>query len=210
VRAVIAQLEGVLRERKPTRVVIGVGGVGYEVLVSLSTFAALPDEGKTVSLRVHTHVREDAIQLFGFHTELERGLFEQLIRVNGVGPRLAQAVLSGMAPRDLVAALGREDVAALCAIPGVGLKTAQRMLVDLRDRVGALAAALEPGAEPDPMPARETGDGRLEAITSALVNLGTARPRSERVAREVLEEKAGRDEPSLEALIRAALRRLAR
>ena len=205
----IAQLEGVLREKRPTRAVIAVGGVGYEVLVSLSTFTALPDEGKTVSIRVHTHVREDAIQLFGFHTELERVLFEQLIRVSGIGPRLAQAVLSGMAPPDLVAALGGGDLAALCAIPGIGAKTAQRILVDLRDRVAAIAATHELGAPPTPATSRDPADERLEAIASALVNLGTARPRAERVARDVL-EAADEPEVPLETLIRAALRRLAR
>jgi Holliday junction DNA helicase RuvA len=201
----IAHLEGVLREKTPTRAVVSVGGVGYEVLLSLSTFAALPDEGKTVSLRIHTHVRDDAIQLFGFHTDLERTLFELLIRTSGVGPKLAQAVLSGMAPRDLVAALGREDLAALVAIPGVGMKTAQRILVDLRDRVVALADA---GA-PEPAPAERGTPDRLEAVASALVNLGTPRPRAERVAREAL-DAASSDAVALEALVRDALRRLAR
>jgi len=201
----IAHLEGVLREKAPTRAVVSVGGVGYEVLLSLSTFAALPDEGKTVSLRIHTHVRDDAIQLFGFHTDLERTLFEQLIRTSGVGPKLAQAVLSGMAPRDLVAALGREDLAALVAIPGVGMKTAQRILVDLRDRVAALAEAVAP----EPAPAERAAPDRLEAVASALVNLGTPRPRAERVAREAL-DAAATDGVALEALVRDALRRLAR
>ena len=201
----IAHLEGVLREKTPTRAVVSVGGVGYEVLLSLSTFAALPDEGKTVSLRIHTHVRDDAIQLFGFHTDLERTLFELLIRTSGVGPKLAQAVLSGMAPRDLVAALGREDLAALVAIPGVGMKTAQRILVDLRDRVVALADA---GA-PEPAPAERGTPDRLEADASAHVTLGTPRPRAERVAREAL-DAASSDAVALEALVRDALRRLAR
>jgi Holliday junction DNA helicase RuvA len=205
---VIAGLEGVLREKRPTRAVVAVGGVGYEVLVSLSTFAALPDEGKTVSLRIHTHVREDAIQLFGFHTELERALFEQLIRVSGVGPRLAQAVLSGMAPPDLVAALGAGDLAALCAIPGIGAKTAQRMLVELRDRVAALAMPPD-AAAPSRAASRDPDDERREAIASALVNLGTARPRAERVAQEV-HEAADDPDAALETLIRDALRRLAR
>ena len=205
-RAMIARLEGVLREKAPTRAIVSAGGVGYEVLVSLSTFAALPDEGKTVSLRIHTHVREDALQLFGFHTDLERALFEQLIRVNGVGPRLAQALLSGMSPRDLVAALARGDAAPLCAVPGIGAKTAQRIVLDLRERAAALSAA---GAHAEEGPALPPppGDERLEGVVSALVNLGTARPRAERAAREALDAAA--DAP-LEQLVRAALRRLAR
>jgi Holliday junction DNA helicase RuvA len=203
----IAHLEGVLREKSPTRAVVMVGGVGYELHVSLATFGALPDEGKPVSLRVHTHVREDAIQLFGFHTDLERALFEQLIRTSGVGPKLAQAVLSGMAPRDLVAALAREDVAALRAIPGIGVKTAQRLLVDLRDRVGELAAAaaVEPGAGPSQV---STPDP-FEEVVSALVNLGSTRSRAEKVAREVADELGGAD-TQLETWVRAALRRLSR
>lgn len=201
----IAHLEGVLRERTPTRVIVGVAGVGYEVLVSLSTFSALPDEGKTVSLRVYTHVREDAIQLFGFHTDLERALFEQLIRVNGVGPRLAQALLSGIAPRDLAAALARGDAAPLCAVPGIGAKTAQRLVLDLRERAAALAAAATPAAEPAAPAA--ASDQRLEGVVSALVNLGTARARAERAARDAAE--AAPDAP-LEQLVREALRRLAR
>jgi Holliday junction DNA helicase RuvA len=202
---VIAHLEGVLREKAPTRAIVSVAGVGYEVLVSLSTFSALPDEGKTVSLRVHTHVREDAIQLFGFHTDLERALFEQLIRVNGVGPKLAQALLSGLPPRDLASALARGDAAPLCAVPGIGAKTAQRLVLDLRERAAALAAADAPAADPEP-PAGGDG-GRLEEVASALANLGTARPRAERAARDALDAAP---EASLEQLVRAALRRLAR
>jgi Holliday junction DNA helicase RuvA len=201
---VIAHLEGVLREKAPTRAIVSVAGVGYEVLVSLSTFSALPDEGKTVSLRVHTHVREDAIQLFGFHTDLERALFEQLIRVNGVGPRLAQALLSGIAPRDLAAALARGDAAPLCAVPGIGAKTAQRLVLDLRERAAALAAAAAPAAEPASAP---PADERLEGVVSALANLGTARARAERAARDAVD--AAPDAP-LEQLVREALRRLAR
>lgn len=201
----IAHLEGILRQKAPTRAIVSTGGVGYEVLVSLSTFSALPDEGKTVSLRIYTHVREEAIQLFGFDTDLERALFEQLIRVNGVGPRLAQALLSGVAPRDLVAMLARGDAASLCAVPGIGAKTAQRIVLDLREHAVTLAAAEGP---PEPAsPPVAASDERLEAMISALMNLGTARPRAERVARDALD--ATPDAP-LEQLVRIALQRLAR
>jgi len=205
---VIGHLEGVLREKSPTRAIVMAGGVGYELHVSLTTFAALPDAGKTVSLRVHTHVRDDAIQLFGFHTDLERALFEQLIRTSGVGPKLAQAVLSGMAPRDLLAALAREDLAALRGIPGIGVKTAQRLLVDLRDRVGELlaAAAQEPGA---PAAAATPSGDAFEEVVSALVNLGAVRARAERVAREVADELGGAETP-IETWVRTALRKLSR
>lgn len=203
----IAHVEGVLREKTPTRAVVMVGGVGYELHVSLTTFSALPDIGKPVSLRVHTHVREDAIVLFGFHTDLERALFEQLIRTSGVGPKLAQAVLSGMPPRDLLAALAREDLVALRAIPGIGTKTAQRLLVDLRDRIGELAAsvAAEPGGVPGAAPASDA----LEEVVSALVNLGAPRARAERAAREVADE-SGVAGGAIEDWVRAALRRLSR
>jgi holliday junction DNA helicase RuvA len=154
---------------------------------------------------VHTHVREDAIQLFGFHTDLERALFEQLIRVNGVGPRLAQALLSGIAPRDLAAALARGDAAPLCAVPGIGAKTAQRLVLDLRERAAALAAAAAPAAEPAAPVAPP--DQRLEGVVSALVNLGTARARAERAARDAVDATP---DASLEELVREALRRLAR
>lgn len=199
----IAHLEGVLREKTPTRAIVSVAGVGYEVFVSLSTFAALPDEGKTVSLRIHTQVREDAIQLYGFHTDLERSLFELLIRVNGVGPKLAQALLSGLPPRELAAALARGDAAPLCAVPGIGAKTAQRLVLDLRERAAALA--MEDPSEP--APAADAADERAEEIVSALVNLGTPRQRAERAARAALETAP--DAP-LEQLVRAALRTLAR
>jgi holliday junction DNA helicase RuvA len=204
----IAHLEGVLREKTATRAIVAVGGVGYEVQISLTTFGALPDPGKSVSLRIHTHVREDALQLFGFHTELERALFEQLIRTSGVGPKLAQSVLSGMAPRDLLTALTREDLAALRAVPGIGLKTAQRLLVDLRDRVGDLAAAAagEGGAA---ITAAAPVPDAFEEVVSALVNLGTQRARAERVAREVADE-IGDAETAIETWVRAALRKLSR
>ncbi len=201
----IAHLEGLLREKRPTRAVINVGGVGYEVWISLSTFTALPDEGKSVSLRIHTHVRAESLALFGFHTDLERALFELLIRVNGVGPKLAQAVLSGVEPASLVSAIHSGDLATLRGVPGVGVKTAQRILVDLRDQVAELAAG---AARPPVAAPPNEEEERIDAVISALVNLGTARPRAERAAAEAAREAAEGD--SIEALIRGALRRLAR
>ena len=184
---------------------IDVGGVGYEVWISLSTYSALPDEGKTLSLRIHTHVRAESLALFGFHTDVERGLFELLIRVNGVGPKLAQAVLSGVEPAALVGAIRAEDLAMLRSVPGVGVKTAQRILVDLRDQVDDLGSAQAAAAIPPPEDAEAQ---RIEAVVSALVNLGTARPRAERAALDAARESPESD--SIETLIRGALRRLAR
>ncbi len=202
----IARVEGRLIEKAPTRAVVDVGGVGYELLLSLSTYVELPDEGKTVALRVHTHVREDVLQLFGFHSERERAVFELLIRISGVGPKLAQAILSGIDPAALVEAVRGGDVPALRAIPGVGPKTAERIVVELRDRVLELAETPEAPAGSGRGGAR--GEGRVEEAVSALVNLGTPRARAERAAEQAAEELGA--EAAIEALVRAALRRLAR
>jgi Holliday junction DNA helicase RuvA len=203
---VIARLEGVLIERTPTRVVIDVGGVGYEALIPLSTFGRLPDEGKTVALRIHTHVREDALLLFGFATALERAAFALLLHASRVGPRLAQTILSGIDADVLVRAIQRGDLATLRSVPGVGAKLAERIIVELRDRVAELVdIEREPSARAGPSRAPE--DGRRSELISALVNLQTPRPKAERVAEEVFAELA---EAPIEELVRAALQRLAR
>jgi Holliday junction DNA helicase RuvA len=201
----IARLEGLLVERSPTRVVIDVGGVGYEALIPLSTFSRLPDEGKTVALRIHTHVREDALQLFGFATELERAAFGLLLHASRVGPRLAQTILSGIDAAALVRAIECGDLATLRSVPGVGAKLAERIVVELRDRVAELVAIER---APAAAPARRDGDGRRSELVSALVNLQTPRPKAERVAEEVV-RGCGEDAP-IEELVRAALQRLAR
>jgi len=200
---VIAWVEGVLRTREPTRVVIDVGGVGYELHVPLSTFGVLPDSGKTVSLHVYTHAREGAIELYGFATPRERALFELLLRANRVGPRLAQTILSGIAAGPLLAALRGGDVAMLRRIPGVGAKMAEKMIVDLRDRAMEMNASDEPGVSGRDAREREVAD----QVLSALTNLGYPRSQAERVVEAVAAE-AG-DETSIEAWIRIALRRLA-
>jgi Holliday junction DNA helicase RuvA len=193
---VIAQLEGVIAEKTPDLLVLDVHGVGYELRVPLSTFFALPDEGKVVRLRVHTHVREDAFWLFGFATELERTLFRLLLGASGVGPKLALAILSGLPVERLVAALRAGDLASLVGIPGVGKKTAERMVVELRDRVGALELASAPAG-----PARDDAAASAE---SALVNLGYPRAHAEKAVRRALETLP--ESPGLEALIKEALR----
>jgi holliday junction DNA helicase RuvA len=204
---VIARLEGRLLERTPTRVVIDIGGVGYEASIPLSTFAKLPDEGKTVALRIHTHVREDALQLFGFATELERAAFDLLLHASRVGPKLAQTILSGIDAAVLVRAIERGDVATLRSVPGVGAKLAERIILELRDRVGELVDV--DGSPGGPAAAPGGGDDAQRGeLVSALVNLQTPRPRAERVAEEIL---SGRDaDTPIEELVRAALQRLAR
>ena len=195
----IAHLSGTLLDKQVPRLVVDVGGVGYEVLVPLSTFYAIGDAGSRVALRVHTHVREDLIQLFGFASSLELELFERLISVNGIGPKLALAALSGIEPGDLVTAVRTSDVARLTKIPGVGRKTAERLVVELRDRLpkGAVEAA-EAG------PA--AGDSVKSDLMSALVNLGYQRAAAETAVDRSLRASDSRD---FEPLLRAALKLLA-
>jgi Holliday junction DNA helicase RuvA len=190
----IARLEGLLAEKTPERVILDVGGVGYEVRVPLSTFLELPDCGKTVRLRVHTYVRDDALHLYGFNSEAERVAFATLLGINGVGPRLALAILSGVPVARLAQAVRRGDLALLRGIPGVGPKTAERIVVELRDKAHRLESVAPAAA----------GDADEEAAISALQNLGYTAALAEKAvrgARERLGEK-----PPLEALIREALR----
>lgn len=192
----IARLEGRLAARTPGEIVIDVGGVGYQTFVSLQTFAHLPALGETVALVVYTHVREDALQLFGFRSEGERALFLNLKEVSGIGPRLALNILSGVPAEELETALREGDVARLVAIPGVGRKTAERMIVELREKVGRLAAASSapPAAE---LPSRDA--------VSALVNLGYRAPEAERAVRQAASSGA----KSFDEIVREALRSLA-
>jgi Holliday junction DNA helicase RuvA len=205
---VIAWLEGLLRERAPTRIVLDVNGVGYELLISLTTFERLPDTGKTVSLHVYTNVGENVLQLFGFASLGERDVFELLLKANRVGPKLAQAILSGLPPEPLVSALRDGDVRALRGIPGVGPKMAERMVVELRERAGELAGALGRAlASADGGPGESAADLR-DQVLSALVNLGYPRAQAERAVDAALAD-AG-EEASVEEAIRAALRGLAK
>ncbi len=200
----IAWLEGKLREKTPTRVVLDVGGVGYELLVSLQTFESLPEAGKTVALHVRTVVREDAFLLYGFSAPLERDAFDLLVRANRVGPRLAQAILSGVKPQALLRALWEGDVEALQRAPGVGPKMAQRMSLELRDGAGEL---VEQRHLPAASGGEATAPGEVrDELLSALVNLGYPRNQAERVAEQSARE-AG-EGASIESLIRIALKRL--
>ena len=202
----IARLEGVLLEQQPTRIVIDVGGVGYAVHVPLSTFTELPDLGASVTLQIYTHAHEGAIQLFPYCSTAERVAFELLLRANRVGPRLAQTILSGISPAELLEAIRGENVGALRAVPGIGTKMAERILLELRDRVDDLAVATGRGAERRPEPSAE--DSAREQTLSALLNLGYPRTEAERVLVDAAEE-AGSD-ATLEVLVRASLKRLLR
>ncbi len=163
----IASLTGTLIEKSPTRLVVDVGGVGYEVLVPLSTFYGLGEPGTPVVLRIHTHVREDIIALYGFATGLEQTLFQRLIAINGIGPKLALAVLSGIDSEEFVRAIHAQDVARLTKIPGVGKKTAERIGLELKDRLPAAIAAAAPPTG--------SGDRLRDDLLSALMNLGYQR-----------------------------------
>jgi holliday junction DNA helicase RuvA len=178
---VIARLTGTVLEKHPNRVVVDVAGVGYDVLVPLSTFYGLGDAGARVQLRVHTHVREDTIALYGFASALEQDLFERLISISGIGPKLALAVLSGIDPGELVRAIRTQDVARLTRIPGVGKKTAERIGLELKDR-------LPHGIGPHggPLDGAEEGGGLRDDLLSALANLGYQRAAAEKAVDAVL------------------------
>lgn len=192
----IAQLRGVLVEKHPNQAVVETGGVGYDVTIPVSTFTHLPDAGAEVRLRIHTHVREDALALYGFLTSDEKALFEKLIGVSGIGPTLAVKVLSGVAAADLVNALRRGEVERLVRIPGVGKKTAERMVLELRDKLPAVT-----GEEPA-VPAAETLAPVEQDVLSALLNLGCARPQAEAAVRKA---KAAGVSADFEPLFRRAL-----
>jgi holliday junction DNA helicase RuvA len=194
----IALLRGTLIEKAPSRVVVDVGGVGYDVQVPLSTFYALGEPGTGVLLRIHTHVREDALALFGFKTGLEQDLFERLISISGIGPKLALAVLSGIEPADLIRAIRVQDVARLTKIPGVGKKTAERIGLELKDRLPQTAEATGPTPA-----AGDSDDQQRDDLLSALVNLGY-----QRVAAEKAIDKVTKAMPdaAFEQVLREALR----
>jgi Holliday junction DNA helicase RuvA len=173
----IAHLRGRILEKHTSHVILEAAGVGYEVTISVASFSGLPAEGAEVSLYIHTHVREDTLALYGFLRREEKQLFERLIGVSGIGPKLAITVLSGIAADALVTALRGNDLTALTRIPGVGKKTAERMVLELRDKLDGLAAA----------PAPRPTTGMEEDVVSALVNLGYQRGPAEQAVKRALE-----------------------
>jgi Holliday junction DNA helicase RuvA len=199
----ISHLRGRLLEKQPNRVTIDVLGVGYDVLVPLSTFYGLADLGEETALRIHTHVREDALLLYGFATRLELQLFERLISVSGIGPKLALAVLSGIEPNDLVTAIKQSDIARLTAIPGIGKKTAERIGLELKDKL----AAFLPSEPASAATAASAGDALRTDVLSALINLGYHRPLAERAADAAMTSSSA---GSFEQTLKLALRELAR
>jgi holliday junction DNA helicase RuvA len=198
----IGLLRGRIADKQPNTLIVDVQGVGYEVHVPLSTFYDAGDTGAEITLRIYTHVREDALQLYGFLTALERQLFEKLIGISGIGPKLAIAVLSGMDPRDLMTSVQRGDVARLTGIPGVGKKTSERIVLELRDRL----AQLPGGAPLDSAPSNGADRVRSDLL-SALQNLGYHRPQAEKAIDATLQTMSN---PTFEHALKAALRELMR
>lgn len=199
----IAHLKGILLTKSPQGIVLDVNGVGYEILVPLSTFYSLPKEKEVVSLNIHTHVREDTLCLFGFSTYLEKDVFRLLISVSGIGPKLAINILSGIGPHDLVAAISRADAPSLQSIPGVGRKTAERMVLELKEKVLKIGGNLE-------LPPARLSDGKdkkvLDDALSALLNLGYQKKSAQAAVEKAVQNLA---EVNLEGVIKEALRLLA-
>ena len=198
----IAQLRGLVLEKHPNRIVVDVGGVGYDVFVPLSTFYGLGEPGAEVALRIHTHVREDLIALYGFATLLEQELFERLIGIGGIGPKVALSVLSGIEPMELIRAIERGDVARLTAIPGVGKKTSERIVLELKDRLPRPQVAVVLAGD-------AAGGDHLDVrddVLSALVNLGYHRPLAERAVAKAVKQSPG---AGFEATLKQALREIA-
>jgi len=192
----IASLTGRLKRKATDYLIVDVVGVGYQVSVPLSSYSSLPEDGEEISLHIHTHLREDSLSLFGFLTEAEKNMFLLLMGVSGIGPKLALAVLSSLSVRDLSHAIQASDDSKLCSIPGIGKKTAARMVLELKDKLKHLAPStlLQAGA------GVMAGDG--EDAVSALVNLGYKKPLAEEAVRKIRSDRA--DLP-LETIIREAL-----
>jgi Holliday junction DNA helicase RuvA len=191
----IGYLKGVLLGKNPSSVLLDVNGVGYQVTIPVSTFYDLPDEGSALSLYIYTHVREDILALYGFRTTREKKLFEKLIGVTGIGPKMAISFLSGMTAEELIPAIQRQDIARLATIPGVGRKTAERVTMELRDQISSLLS--EVGA-------KATAEKPMqEDLISALTNLGYHRTLAERAVKAAL-EKASAD-AAFEDLLKQSL-----
>lgn len=202
----IAFLSGKLLEKEANSVIVDVRGVGYEITIPLSTFYELGDVGSDVNLRIFTYVREDTLQLFGFKTARERELYLKLISVQGIGAKSGIAMLSGMSADEIVAAIRTENLARLTSIPGVGRKTAERLVIELRDKVGELAAGMSEKASAQAATAIG-GDTVFDDALSALVNLGYQKQAAEKALQQVVKDGG---EMSVQKLLRQALQRLAK
>lgn len=205
----IAYLSGKLLEKQATSVIIEVGGVGYEVTIPLSTFYELGEEGADVALRIYTHVREDALQLFGFKSEREKQLYLKLISVQGIGAKSGISMLSGMSAEEIVTAIRTDNLARLTSIPGVGRKTAERLVIELRDKLNEFTAqtALERAASGTSAQAEAPADAVYDDAISALVNLGYQRNAAEKALKQAIKDGT---EISVQKLLRKSLQLLAK
>jgi len=194
----IAHLKGQLTYKSPEHTIVDVNGVGYLVFTPLSTYYALPSIGQTVSLKVHTRVREDEFKLFGFLTEEEQTIFQKLITINKVGPRLALGILSGMSPKDLLSAVMNNDYAKLSTIPGVGKKTAERLTMEMKDKLADMTLEMERSTDYIP-----TKQGFYDDALSALLNLGYKKPEAEKALKTIYSQN-GKD-AGLEEIIKESL-----
>ena len=199
----IAFLRGQVLDKQPNLLIVDVQGVGYQVHVPLSTYYDIGDQGADIALHIYAHVREEAFHLYGFLTTVEQQLFERLITIGGIGPKLAVAVLSGIGPLELVNAVQHSDIARLTGIPGVGRKTAERMILELKDRLAHLSLTQSTGEASTVAP----GERLRDDLLSALQNLGYHRPLAERAVDAMLSSTS---EPSFEHGLKAALRELVR
>ena len=193
----IAHLTGKLTHKSPVAIIIDVNGVGYQVFVPLSTFYALPELESKISLGIHTHMREEALKLFGFYTIDEKKIFEKLITINKVGPKLALTILSGMPPADILSTIDSNDIVKLSTIPGIGRKTAERLILEMRDKLDGLSLdfVATKGHGPE--------KGLFNDALSALVNLGYKKSQAEQTLKKVYAEKVGN--ASIENLIKDSL-----
>ena len=205
----IGHLSGTLLSKQATSLIVDVGGVGYEVTIPLSTFYDLEEAGSPVQLRIYTHVREDTLQLFGFKTSRERELFLKIISVSGIGPKLGITLLSGMSAEELIACIRSNDLARLTLIPGIGRKTAERLVIELREKITALASTQleEEASGKMPSSGEPTQDSVRSDAMSALLNLGYQRSAAEKAVDNALAEGG---ELSVESILRRVLRKLAR
>ncbi|HBR18037.1 MAG: Holliday junction DNA helicase RuvA [Deltaproteobacteria bacterium RIFCSPLOWO2_12_FULL_43_16] len=196
----IAHIKGKIIHKSPESVIVDVGGVGYEVHIPLSTYYKLPDVEEYVSLNTHTHIREDAMQLYGFFTQREKEIFQMLIAVSGVGPKLARNILSGIPADDLVTAVSSSDIARLKAIPGIGGKTAERLIVELKDKMTVINRSQESGVR------SQEYDVMSRDVLSALVNLGYKWALAEKAIEKVRKTNTG---AVFEVLLKESLKALA-
>ncbi|MEW6129703.1 MAG: Holliday junction branch migration protein RuvA [Acidobacteriota bacterium] len=201
----IAQLTGKLASKQPNNAIIDVGGVGYEVTIPITTFYVLGEIGSEVTLKIHTHVREDALLLYGFATARDKELFLKLVSVSGIGPKVAITMLSGMQAPELITAIQKNDLGRLTTIPGVGRKTAERVVVELRDKLGKITLAEEELAA---MPESTVADLTIQEDTvAALIALGYPKPLAEKAVSSAMREDG---EMTIQAVLKRSLKRLSR